>query len=232
MRAPEASASAEAHLVATTFRLRDGCEYSKKWGWAHGGYWAVCANLGGNGAFWAGRKGGEFGEKEQAFWRQEDLAAGRRARTSRGLEGVEGFAGGEGKQGKRNPKGSGVGWPAATPENRERRTENRTPLTGRRTRPPNQASKLPFPRPAGGQPAPNRLQSAVPHSGSPACGSTPLICLNLRNLRFPGGVRAAGWDQWDVPVSREGAGGRRGSSPPDRPRPLRLRGKGGATRGH
>ena len=90
-------------IVATTFRLRDGCEYSKKWGWAHGGYWAVCANLGGNGAFWAGRKGGEFGEKEQAFWRQEDLAAGRRARTSRGLEGVEGFAGGEGKQGKEKP---------------------------------------------------------------------------------------------------------------------------------
>ena len=32
----------------------------------------------------------------------------------------------------------------------------------------------------------------------------------------------------NLPVSRKGAGGRRGSSPPDRPHPLRLRGKGGA----
>ena len=49
------------------------------------------------------------------------------------------------------------GRPAAAPENRERRTENGTPLRGdgrgRPTKPPN-----------------------FPYSGRPACGSTPLIC--------------------------------------------------------
>ena len=80
-----------------------------------------------------------------------------------------------------------------------------------------------------------------------ACGSTPQICANLRNLRFPflcpaGGSRPQiGFNRRNrrfpcgvqaygcvpkLPVSREGAGERRGSSPPDRPHPLRLRGNG------
>ena len=33
----------------------------------------------------------------------------------------------------------------------------------------------------------------------------------------------------NLPVGREGAGGRRGPSPPDRPHPLRLRGNWGAS---
>ena len=56
------------------------------------------------------------------------------------------------------------GRPAAAPENRERRTENGTPLRGdgrgRPTKPPN-----------------------FPYSGRPACGSTPLICNQSVNYR-------------------------------------------------
>ena len=74
----------------------------------------------------------------------------------------------------------------------------------------------------------------------PACGSTPPIATNLRRRcrRFtryrsaPDGATSETLSKLpslqasNLPVSRKGAGGRRGSSPPDRPHPLRLRGKG------
>ena len=74
------------------------------------------------------------------------------------------------------------------------------------------------------QSAPNLRNLRFPFL-RPADGSRPLIGSNLRNRRFPCGVQAYGCVP-KLPVSREGAGERRGSSPPDRPHPLRLRGNG------